>query len=92
MVVALSPLFPFTLPGRLDSLAVDRQSDDEEVFAPEPGLQSIKGRHLLAARHAPRRPNIQQDHPASEIGERQVMALVILNAQLGDRARLLKHE
>src|SRR5438128_1076926 len=27
---------------------------------------------------------------ASEIGERQVMALVVLNAQLGDRARLLK--
>jgi hypothetical protein len=54
-------------------------------------LQSIKGRHLLAAWHAPRRPYIQQDHLASEIGERQGMALVVLNAQLGDRARLLKH-
>jgi hypothetical protein len=44
----------------------------------------IKGRHLLAARHG-----TQQEHPASEIGERQIVALVVLKANFRRDAWLI---
>jgi len=43
------------------------------------------------ARHTPRGPHIEQDHPAAKIGESKVMPLLVLKADLGHLARLIEN-
>ena len=43
---------------------------DLEIRAAELGLQGVERRHLLAAGHAPGRPQVQQHGAAAPVGER----------------------
>ncbi len=52
-------------------------------------LQAVQGRHFLAARAAPRRPEVQQDRFALEARERQFLACGILEFDVGQRLRRL---
>ena len=50
-----------------------RDREDGELVA-EFCLQPVERRHLLDARHAPGRPEIDEDEPALEIGEMLFLA------------------
>ncbi len=70
------------LPHGLNSLAVDRERDHLERRPAQLLLQAVERRHLLAARHAPRRPDVEQHRPAAELGKRPRTALSILELKV----------
>src|SRR5260221_671472 len=56
---------------RRDAAAVDRERNDFEVAAAKLRLKSVQGGHLLAARRAPRRPDVEEDCPATKVRQRR---------------------
>src|SRR5712692_7110987 len=77
----LDPDLGEELPRHLRTLLVDRERDDFEARAAEPGLQPVERRHLLAAGRAPGRPEIQHDELALEVGERARAPRAILELE-----------
>ena len=54
----------------------------------ELGLQRIERRHLLAARHAPGGPQVQQHGLALEVGERARLAVGVREGEVGQALRI----
>ena len=55
--------------GLVRAAFVDIDRHHLEVLAAELGLERVERRHLLAAGQAPRRPDIEEDDLAAEIGQ-----------------------
>src|SRR5439155_4949033 len=66
---------------------VYRKRNHLEALAAELGLQPVERRHLLPARLAPRRPDIEQHDLAAKIRQRMLTPRFIDKAQLGYRLR-----
>src|SRR6266508_2082435 len=64
---------------------IHRQRRDFEIGAAECGIQSVEGGHLLTARHAPSRPDIEQHDLAAEIGQASRLTLVVAELDRGER-------
>ncbi len=73
-------------------LAIDRQGDDLEVRAAKRALKPVEGRHLLAAGHAPCRPDIEQHDLAPEIRKRAVAAVAVDEPHIGQRLRRIDED
>ena len=63
------------IPGLFGIARIDVDSDDSEFVAAELALQAIQRRHFLAARHAPGRPQIQQNRASLPV--RQLFRLAV---------------
>jgi hypothetical protein len=53
------------------------QGQDDEPLRFELPVEPFHCRHLLAARDAPRRPEIEEDHPAAEILKADAVPVLI---------------
>ncbi len=53
----------------LEVARVDVDGDDLEVWSAELRLEPVEGGHLGLAGRAPRRPEIDEEQPALEVGE-----------------------
>ena len=73
------------------STAIDRQRDDDKIVAAKLRLEAIERGHLLAARHTPRGPDVQQDHALAKAGYGQSTAVAIGKDNLRKRARLIEN-
>src|SRR5208282_3281968 len=62
------------------ALAVEGEVEDDEIAAAECRLEAVERGHLALAGGAPRGPEVDQDHPALEVGEAQRLALAVLEA------------
>src|SRR6516165_3791072 len=71
----------------LTATVVDRERIDSKTPTSERCLQPVERRHFLPARHAPGRPQIEDDHLAVEIGEAADLPIAILEVQRSDRLR-----
>src|SRR5258708_8391593 len=61
---------------------VDIDGDHLDIGAAQLGLQALKRRHLLAARHTPSCPQIDQDRWPAPIGEPFGLAIRVLEAEV----------
>ena len=71
-----------------DVAAIERQRDDLEAIAAEPGLQAVERGHLVTARRAPRGPEVQHHHLAPKVGEADLVARAVEEGYLGYRLGL----
>src|SRR5579871_331786 len=65
---------------------VDVDGDDRKVLAVHPPDQPVERRHLLAAGHAPGRPQVQENGAAAEVGEMRGLSVAVPEGKIGHAA------
>jgi hypothetical protein len=81
-VQVFDPELGIELVNDFRSAPIDRERNDFEVGTSKLCLQAIEGRHLGAARTAPRRPKIEQHDLTAEILKRPILARAIHEVEL----------
>ena len=78
--------------GLVGSPFVDIDRDHLEILAAELGLERVERRHLLAAGHAPGRPDIEEHDLAAEIGQGFGLAVGVGEGKGRQFERLRPHQ
>ncbi len=75
----------------LQIAGVDVDRDHRELRPAELGLQRVERRHLLAARHAPGGPEVEQHGLAAPVGQRLARSVFVVESQIGRAFWRLRH-